>query len=118
VPADVRARATEGLSAASIGEDETEAEIGSTYRKTGRVVCPHTAVALAAARKLPKGEGPIVVLATAHPAKFPDTVSAAIGRPVEIPDALAQLADLAERFLEIEPDVAAARGAILSALAA
>jgi threonine synthase len=118
VPEDIRARATEGLSAVSISEAETAEEIARTHRESGRVICPHTAVALAAARRLPRGKGPVVILSTAHPAKFPEAVGAATGRAVEIPEALARLGDLPERYEEIEPNVAAARGAVLRAIAA
>jgi threonine synthase len=117
LPADVRAAATRGLAAVSVTEAETAAEMGVTYRTNGRVICPHTAVALAAARRLPREGSPIVVLSTAHPAKFPESVGAAIGAPVHIPHALARLADLPERFEEIEADVGAAKSAVLRAFA-
>ena len=65
---------------ARASEAETAAAIAETYRATGEVVCPHTAVGLHAA---PARRGdpavPMVVLATAHPAKFPDAVEAACG---------------------------------------
>jgi threonine synthase len=117
MPADVRAKALDRLAAVSITEDETAEQINLAYRKNGKVIDPHTAVGMAAARKLPREGAPIVVLSTAHPAKFPDSVGAAIGRDVEIPESLARLADLPERYREIEPDVAAARVAIMGVLA-
>ena len=43
--------------------------------QTGRIIDPHTAVAVAAPRKLGCPAGPVVILSTAHPAKFPDAVS-------------------------------------------
>ena len=54
------------------------AAIAATWRATGELVCPHTAVGLHAARAR-RGDPrvPMVVLATAHPAKFPDAVEAA-----------------------------------------
>ena len=66
---------------ARASEAETLAAIAATYRATGEVVCPHTAVGLHAARAR-RGDPavPMVVLATAHPAKFPDAVEAACGR--------------------------------------
>jgi threonine synthase len=118
LPEDVRARATEGLTAVSIGPKETADEIARTYKTNGRVICPHTAVALAAARRMPRAGAPIVVLSTAHPGKFPDSVGAAIGRDVEIPEALARLDALPERFSVIAPDLAEARRAILRAFEA
>jgi threonine synthase len=118
LPADVRERAAESLSVVSISETDTAAETAATYKATGRIVCPHTAVALAAARRLPAGEGPIVVAATAHYGKFPESVGKAIGKVIEIPESLARLADLPERFSTIDADLAAARRAILRAFEA
>ncbi len=64
----------------SCSEEETMAAIGSTWRRTGQVICPHTAVGVKVAddtRGSP--ETPVVVLSTAHPAKFPDAVERACG---------------------------------------
>ena len=56
--------------------------------RTGRIIDPHTAVAVAAARKLGCPEEPVVILSTAHPAKFPDAVAQAIGAPPALPERL------------------------------
>ena len=59
------------------------------FRDTGIIIDPHTAVGLAAAqREQARTSGPMVVLGTAHPAKFPDAVKRAIGREPEVPAAL------------------------------
>ncbi|HCL60897.1 MAG TPA: threonine synthase, partial [Rhizobiales bacterium] len=65
-----------GLFAAhSIGEHETEMTIRGLAEETGLLVDPHTAVGVAAAREESGlGPTPIVVLSTAHPAKFPEAV--------------------------------------------
>ena len=71
-----------------------------TYRATGYVLDPHTAIGTRAARALlrEQPEVPVVALATAHPAKFPDAVERATGlRPV-LPPHLADLMDRPERF--------------------
>lgn len=106
------------VSAFAVDEAETAAEIARTLKKTGRFVCPHTAVALAAARRLPADGGPIVALATAHPAKFPESVAAAAGAPPPTPDAIAALAGKKERVTVIAPDVDAAKAALEAAFAA
>ncbi|MBS4105021.1 hypothetical protein KFZ73_27775, partial [Tsukamurella paurometabola] len=67
------------VSAVSIDEDETRAEIAHAYETWGRVVCPHTAVALAAARRQDRARGPVVALSTAHPSKFGAFVSNVLG---------------------------------------
>jgi threonine synthase len=96
---------------ASISDKEVRACIGGVYRRTGYVMDPHTAVAYEASRRQdPEADTPTVVLSTAHPAKFPETVEAAIGRDVPVPEALAAIATTAERMTTIEPtDAALAR---------
>ena len=92
--------------AASIGEDETLATIGRVHAECGRLIDPHTAVGVAAARRLAPPEGvPVVMLATAHPAKFPDAVARATGRRPPPPPALAALMDASERFAVLDRDL-------------
>ncbi len=88
-----------------VSDDETLAAMRAVYQATGYLACPHTAVGLEAARRRREaGEtAPIVVLSTAHPAKFPDAVESATGlRPPE-PDALARLRDHPASFVPIAP---------------
>ena len=63
----------------------------------GQVIDPHTAIALAAARRADI-DAPIVTLATAHPAKFGDTVERATGTRPPLPRRVGDLFDRAERF--------------------
>jgi len=83
------------FAAKRVGEDETKRMIAETLAETGELVDPHTAVGLAAARA-ERGDGatPMVTLATAHPAKFPDAVKAATGIHPELP---ARMKDIFER---------------------
>ena len=92
------------FAAHSIGEPETEATIRNFYESAGMLVDPHTAVAIAAA-KLEAGqpETPMVVLSTAHPAKFPEAVSRATGIVPEQPERLRLKLGQAERC-EIMPN--------------
>ena len=83
--------------------------IGKTYRDTGRLIDPHTAVGLAAAQEL-RAEGELtVVLATAHPAKFPDAVKQATGITPDLPDSMADLHERTERYAVLDNDLAAVR---------
>jgi threonine synthase len=86
-------------SAFASNDEETLATIGRVHEMTGRILDPHTAVAAAVASRagIAPGIGPLVILSTAHPAKFPDAVARAIGRPPEAPKALAALEKLPER---------------------
>ena len=83
--------------------------IGKTYRDTGRLIDPHTAVGLAAAQELRTEGEPTVVLATAHPAKFPDAVKQATGIAPDLPDSMADLHERAERCTVLDNDLAAVR---------
>jgi threonine synthase len=78
-------------------DDETLETIGAIHRATGDLIDPHTAVALGAALAEKDGEKR-VVLATAHPAKFPDAVERATGVRPGLPPRLADLFDRPERM--------------------
>ena len=85
--------------------------IGDLHRRTGYIADPHTAVAYVAATRDTEAAGkPVVVLATAHPAKFPKTVEHAIGQPVDVPAALRALDDLDESMRSIPPHLSALSG--------
>lgn len=93
---------------ASASEVETRAAIAETWRRTGEVICPHTAVGVhAAAARRGDPSVPMVVLATAHPAKFPDAVEAACGVRPELPPRLADLMRRPERVTRVPNDLAA-----------
>ena len=89
--------------ARSTDDVDTLSTINAIAGTSGRIIDPHTAVAVNAARKLGFREEPTVVLSTAHPAKFADAVTRAIGTPPPMPDALKRLLDLPEK-LEILPN--------------
>ncbi|RDE04523.1 threonine synthase [Sphingomonas aracearum] len=65
---------------------------------SGETIDPHTAVALAAARRADLGRTPVVTLATAHPAKFRDAVERATGRRPALPSRVGDLFDREERY--------------------
>jgi threonine synthase len=83
---------------------ETLSVIRQTRDRHGRIIDPHTAVAMAAARKIGGREGvPVVVLATAHPAKFPDAIEAATGQKAPLPERLSALAAAQEKVVVLDP---------------
>ena len=97
-------------------EDETAATIRTVLRETGYLVDPHTAVGIAVAEKESRDPAvPIVVLGTAHPAKFPDAVEAACGIRPQLPEWLADLDARPERVTALEPDQAKIEEFILAA---
>jgi threonine synthase len=100
------------VSAVSVSEDATREQIAHAYATWGQVVCPHTAVALSAARGVNRSRGPVVALATAHPAKFGKDVAPVLGFNPAPPRVIRELGDRAERFEIIDADAAAARAAV------
>jgi threonine synthase len=100
------------VSAVSVSEAETMQEISRTHAGTGRIVCPHTAVALHAARGLDRSRGAVVVLSTAHPAKFPEAVEAALGFAPERPPQLEGLEGRPEVFGTVDPTLEAVLAAL------
>jgi threonine synthase len=87
-------------------DDATLDLISQTYRQTGQLIDPHTAVGLHAARAVARTPGvPMVALATAHPAKFPDAVEQATGVRPALPDHLADLLSRPERLTTVPNDL-------------
>lgn len=92
------------VSAMSVSDDEIRARIRHDDGALGQVWCPHTATAAEAyARLAParRDAGPWVLVSTAHPAKFPETVEPLIGRPLPVPPALARLLSLPRSCQEV-----------------
>ncbi|MEM9738340.1 MAG: threonine synthase [Pseudomonadota bacterium] len=75
-----------GLSADAVSNVETLDEIATILDETGWLVCPHTAVGTAAARRMSASGVIDVILATAHAAKFPETVAQATGQGMQLPE--------------------------------
>lgn len=94
------------FSAYSASDEETLATISQAHNLHGMLLDPHTAVGVAASTALmPHVPLPIVTLATAHPAKFPDAVEQATGVRPPLPTHLADLMTRKERITPIANDV-------------
>jgi threonine synthase len=103
----------EHWSGVRVDDEQTVATIAEVYERTGRLVDPHTAVGIAAARAARPNHGlPVIALATAHPAKFPDAVEAATGIRPPLPTRLADLLTRPERYETLPNDVEAVRSHI------
>jgi threonine synthase len=86
------------FSAHRVDDEATRRSISQTFAETGELVDPHSAIAVAAAKAARRVPGvPMVALACAHPAKFPDAVAAATGRRPQLPARLGDLMQRAER---------------------
>ena len=109
--ADVLSQMREVFDGARIDDDAVQRIIKATYQRSDVIVDPHTAVGLGAAALLHHDPSvPIVCVATAHPAKFPDAVETAIGVRPELPDALADLLTREERYVTLPADRQAVQG--------
>ena len=97
-------------------EDQTAAMIARARAKMGELLCPHSAVGVHVAQDF-LGATPMVTLATAHPAKFPDAVEAATGIRPPLPPRMADLFDRPERMTRVENDLTAIETLIREALA-
>jgi threonine synthase len=93
------------------GDEETVAAIGRLYRETGELIDPHSAIGIEAARAASLDPSiPVVALATAHPAKFPDAVERATGQRPALPEAMADLDAREERCATLANNLPALKG--------
>ena len=97
------------FSGARVDDDGTRAEMARVHADTGVLIDPHTAVGVAVARQRRDSLDPMVCLATAHPAKFPDAVEAATGVRPPLPEHLGDLLDRPERYDTLPADLDAIR---------
>ncbi len=100
-----------GFASGRASEAETRATIARTWAEAGELLCPHTAVGVHVAGAH-AGPTPMVTLATAHPAKFPDAVEAATGIRPALPARMAGLFDRPERVTRVPDNLAAIQSLI------
>ncbi|HUI18433.1 MAG TPA: threonine synthase, partial [Alphaproteobacteria bacterium] len=106
------------FSAARLDDAATIRAIREVYRETGELLDPHSVIGLMAGRRLRKDRAsPLVALATAHPAKFPDAIAAAIGKPPTAPARLRELAGRQEKFTILPNKLSEIEGFVREALA-
>lgn len=105
------------LSSYSISDQETEQTIAKVYREHNYLLDPHGAVGYAALeqyiRKHPGAKG--IILETAHPVKFPDSVERIIGRSLEYPPQVANIRHKEKKSTLIAPDYEQVKDFLLSA---
>ena len=112
VAQDILDKAHDLFSGFRLDDEGILAEIKTTQEAHGMVLDPHSAVGVAAARDALKNglvdaDTPVVALACAHPAKFPDAVARATGRKPELPQHLADLMSRPEQMATVTSDPAA-----------
>ncbi len=98
----------------SVDDQETLATIARYHETRDMLLDPHTAVGMLAAERLGADLAhPVITLATAHPAKFPDAVSEAVGIKPDLPSHLSDLMTLEENFATLPDDLAVVEAYVL-----
>lgn len=96
------------LWAASFNDDQTRDAIREVYSDYDYLLDPHTAVGYRAAGQYKnerKGDrDPVIILSTAHPAKFGDIIEPVIGQPVTMPDRLAESLNKEKKSIGIDAE--------------
>jgi threonine synthase len=100
-------RATELFAGFTLDDDGTIAEIRRLHAECGYLADPHSAIGIAAGRAHALAGVPMVAMATAHPAKFPDAMERATGSRPPLPPRLADLYERPETFTRLPADLAA-----------
>jgi threonine synthase len=103
------------LSAVSIDDEATRARIRADFKRYRRIWCPHSAVAAEAFTRLPAEQtasGRWVLVATAHPAKFRESLEPLIGCELALPESLQRLFERPARFERLEPQLQALKDAL------
>jgi threonine synthase len=119
VPASWRAAMAGQFLSGSVGEADRVTEMRASLEESGKVLDPHTAIAAAAARRFlvaRAGAAPVITLATAHPAKFPEAIRRALGRDAPLPGAIEKALSGPEMKTDAPADPAAVKAIIDAAL--
>ena len=95
-----------------VSDKQTRETIKNVYHKTGYVADPHTAVGIAAAQKSNVSQS-VIVLSTAHPAKFKEVVEPVIGKKVLLPSQLRAVMNKKKKSILIKNDLASLKKIIL-----
>jgi threonine synthase len=109
IPAGVLAAIRAEFDAVATSEAECAAEMTRAFRECGVTLDPHTAIGVKAARAALARDPhvPVIALATAHPAKFPEAVEKATGQRPKLPEHLLAMQERRERIAVLPNDAAA-----------
>lgn len=117
VPVDVLDALRDEFDCGRLDDESAALVIRQQHERSGMLVDPHTAVGIGVAQELTGDPSvPVVTLATAHPAKFPDAVEAATGLRPPLPEHLADLFDRPERVEHVPADLAAVQAFVRAGL--
>lgn len=100
-------QALENFTGDNVSDEETLEIIAKVQRQTGEIIDPHSAIAVGTAwRRQSESSSPLVSLACAHAAKFPDAVEQATGKRPALPDRMADLMEREEHVTVLPNDYA------------
>jgi threonine synthase len=103
----------DGIAGFKANDAATREAMKRIHDQFGYLACPHTAIGIAAAQKRLALGGPVVALATAHPAKFGSVVEDATGIAPEIPESLKGCVEKEKVSVLVEPTLEALRAYLL-----
>ena len=112
LPNDLREKMREHIISGNADESETGIAMKEHHQSMGMVIDPHTAVGRVVAQKARAAghlNGPVITLATAHPAKFPEAVNGATGVHPHLPAEMTDLFERRERMVDCENDIPGVR---------
>ncbi len=107
IEAEALKRIRKEFSAGKASRKQVAAIMRSTLEESGYLLDPHSAAGVHVSHRLEKPNAPMVTLATAHPAKFPDAVISACGIDPALPSWLSDLMHREEKFERLQPDLEA-----------
>jgi threonine synthase len=107
IPENARAYMRQIFDADTTSEAQTLGRIARAHAEAQELLCPHTAVGLDVAYGHQEAGTPMITLATAHPAKFPDAVQSATGIHPPLPSRMGDLYERPERATEVANDLSA-----------
>ncbi|MCX2562423.1 threonine synthase [Acetobacter thailandicus] len=117
VPEQTWEKARTLFSGLALDDAQTEAEIRHLHQNSHYMADPHSAIGIAAGRKFRDKNSPMIAVATAHPAKFPDAMVAATGIHPALPEHLADLFSRKEYYETIPATADAVKNAVRTAVA-
>ncbi|MCG4259616.1 threonine synthase [Acetobacter senegalensis] len=115
VPAEAWNTARELFSGLALDDAGTETEIRTLHQRSNYLADPHSAIGIAAGRRFREPGVPMVAMATAHPAKFPDAMVAATGIHPALPVHLEDLFSREERYRTVPATPDAVKDAVRAA---
>ncbi|SMX27578.1 Threonine synthase [Pelagimonas phthalicica] len=107
----------EDFDSGRVSEEETLAFIKEANATMGELLCPHSAIGAKIGEEHRDPATPMITLATAHPAKFPDAVENASGIRPPLPNRMADLYERSERVTQVPNDLTALETLIQERLA-